>query len=636
MTYKNKDNGGAFMIKWRFPSNDHGENKGINDSGVATFRGTPLKSLAREICQNSLDAAREKTVRVDFNVFTIPTSNVPGIAYLKDVFKRCLDFWGMQKAVTTKEFYTNAINISEKDECHFLRISDFNTIGLTGTKGEINTNWTNLTKSSGASDKKGTAGGSYGIGKFAPFACSDFSTVFYSTYNEDEEVAYQGVSRLVTFRRSEDEETTQGIGYYGHDKNTPVYEELFVEPGFERKSGEYGTDIYVAGYKFANGDWQKDIIVSVLDGFLGAIWNEKLILNIGDKEVSKDTLQDLIEIYKDDLTDYTEQYYKVLISDETHWIEEDFMGLGLIKLGILVGDPESPRRVAMIRQTGMKIRDKDHLPGHAPCVGVMFIEGEKINERLRVMENPEHTQWQPDRAKNPVAARELIKALNRFIKETIEKLISTGGGEEIDAIGVGAFLPDISDDDKDKAKDEVVSDKIVEIDINVAPKKAKDGREPGTMEMEEAELKSGGHKEPGGDETEWFHNGGHTENPDTIDGQPAHTEPGGDEPMAQKKSVSLKKFVPICVDKEKGQYMFMVVPNESATNGVIEVYLSAETQNYEAPIKSIVLIGGGNITLDGHKISGISFEKDQTMRFKVELDYYDMCAMEVRAYATSK
>ena len=48
------------MANWYFPSNDHGENKGINDSGVATFRGTPLKSLAREICQNSLDAQNDK------------------------------------------------------------------------------------------------------------------------------------------------------------------------------------------------------------------------------------------------------------------------------------------------------------------------------------------------------------------------------------------------------------------------------------------------------------------------------------------------------------------------------------------------------------------------------------------------
>ena len=623
------------MIKWRFPSNDHGENKGINDSGVATFRGTPLKSLAREICQNSLDAAREKTVRVDFNVFSLPMSEVPGVEYLKDVFERCLDFWGMQKAVTTKEFYTNAISVSNGEECSILRISDFNTIGLTGTSGEINTNWTNLTKSSGASDKKGTAGGSYGIGKYAPFACSDFSTVFYSTYNKDEEKAYQGVSRLVTFKRSEDDETTQGIGYFGNDKNTPVYEQLMLEPGFQREEGNYGTDIYVVGYKFANGDWQKDIIVSVLDGFLGAIWNEKLVLRVGDIEISKETLQDLMEIYIDDLTDYTEKYYQVLISNKTQWREEDFMGLGLVRLGILVGDPEAPRRVAMIRQTGMKIMDKDHLPGHAPCVGVMFIEGDKINEKLRVMENPEHTIWQPDRAKNPIAAKELIKALNRFIKETIESIISTGGGDEIDAVGAGAFLPDIDVDSKDMAKEEVVGDKVVEVEVKKVTKKVKYGEEPGIHTNDEMED-TGGHKEPGGDEVEWFHNGGHTVDPAPIDGQPAHTEEGGNEPIASLKKVSLKKFVPICVDKTKGQYMFMIIPKEDAKNGTIEVFLSAETQNYEAPIKSVSVIGGNSVNVKEHIISGLTFVKDQTIRMKVELDYYDMCAVEVKVYATSK
>lgn len=622
------------MVQWRFPSNDHGENKGINDSGVATFRGTPLKSLAREICQNSLDAAMDKTVIVEFNVFSIPTQNVPGIDCLKDVFNRCLDFWGTQKAITTKEFYSNAIEVAKHDECSFLRISDYNTIGLTGTKGEINTHWTNLTKSSGASDKKGTAGGSYGIGKYAPFACSDFSTVFYSTYNRDNEVAYQGVSRLVTFKR-EDGETTQGIGYYGNEKNTPVFDQMVIEPGFKRKSEEYGTDIYIAGYKFSNGDWQKDIIVSILDGFLGAIWNEKLVIKVGDKEISKNTLQDLIEIYRDDLTDYTESYYSVLVSSETHWIEEDFMGLGLIRFGILVGEQESPRRVAMIRQTGMKIMDKDHLPRHAPCVGIMFIEGDKINEKLRVMENPEHTLWQPDRAKNPIAAKELLKSLNRFIKNEIEKLISTGGGDEIDAVGVGNFLPDIADEAKDQAKEEVVSDKVVEIEMKVSPKRTKSGEEPGKHTQDDNDD-IGGHKEQGGDDSEWFHNGGHTIDPKPRDPEPAHIEEGGEGPSPIKKMVSLKKFVPVCVDKAKGQYMFMIIPSESADNGFIDIFLSAETQNYEAPIKDVMVIGGKTATLNGNTISGIEFVKDQTIRMKVELDYYEMCAMEVKAYATSK
>lgn len=59
------------MAKWRFPSNDYGEIMGINDSGVAMFRGTPLKSLAREICQNSLDAATDSKVVIEFNMFRL-------------------------------------------------------------------------------------------------------------------------------------------------------------------------------------------------------------------------------------------------------------------------------------------------------------------------------------------------------------------------------------------------------------------------------------------------------------------------------------------------------------------------------------------------------------------------------------
>mgnify|MGYP005758076599 FL=1 len=91
------------MIKWRFPSNDYGENKGINDSGVSLFRGTPLISLAREICQNSLDAAiKEKTI-VEFNMFKIPSKQLPGHDDLLDTFHRCLDFWSGQKAQATKE-----------------------------------------------------------------------------------------------------------------------------------------------------------------------------------------------------------------------------------------------------------------------------------------------------------------------------------------------------------------------------------------------------------------------------------------------------------------------------------------------------------------------------------------------------
>ncbi|ETJ21056.1 hypothetical protein Q604_UNBC18358G0002 [human gut metagenome] len=623
------------MAIWRFPSNDYGENKGINDSGVATFRGTPLKSLAREICQNSLDAARESTVIIDFDMFSIPTDQIPGFEVLKDTFQRCLDFWGGQKAKSTKDFFTNALHTIEKEKCAFMRISDYKTTGLTGSREEINTDWTNLTKSSGASDKKGTAGGSYGIGKFAPFACSDFSTVFYSTLDENSQQAYQGVSRLVTFRR-EDDETTQGIGYFGNERNTPVYEQLMIQPEYKREASNYGTDIYIAGYKFADDDWQKNIVISVLDGFLGAVWNEKLIVNVGDIVIKKNTLQDLIDAYKDELTGYTDKYYEVLISSETEWDESDFMGLGNIKLGILMGDPDSPKRVGMIRQTGMKIMDKDRLPGHVPFTGIMFIEGDKINERLRSIENPEHTEWQPNRAKNPLKEKELLKALNTYIRKRIEELVSKGSREEIDAAGVGSFLPDENPESPDKAVEEVVSDKVLAIEKNVVNKQTVSGRNFGEIMMNEEDEDEGGHKEQGGSEKEWFHPGGRTEDTNPRDGQEAHTEEGGSDKIHTKIEVALKKFVPVCVDKSKGMYVFMLVPERDGKDGTLEVYLSAETQNYEAPVKKADLIGGGSLTVRDNKIKCIEFKENQPVRIRVQLDYYDYCSMEVKTYAVEK
>ena len=621
------------MAEWRFPSNDYGEIKGINDSGVAMFRGTPLTSLAREICQNSLDAAiKEKTV-VEFEVFKIPSKDLPGRDDLLDAFHRCLKFWGGQKAQATKDFYTTAIEEISKDECTILRISDFNTKGLLGSREVINTDWTNLTKSSGASDKKGTAGGSYGIGKFAPFACSYFSTVFYSTYDMKEERASQGVARLVTFTDKNDQ-NTQGTGYFGNEKNTPEYKELLLDPAFTRKDKDYGTDIFIAGYKYGTDEWKKDIIVSVLDGFLGAIWNEKLELIIGGTVINKEKLAEVIDIYKDDLTGYTDKYYSVLTSPNTVWIEENFLGLGEIQLGLLLGEQDAPNKIAMIRKTGMKIRDKDRLPGRVPFAGVMFINGDKINERLRLMENPEHTKWEPERSKNPMQEKALLKALNDFIKKQIEELASSGAEESLDAAGVGHLIPDLLDEADDKQKEEVVSDKVLDVEVKPINKKSSVKDSVGNHENVNDNTEAG-HMEPGGNEEEWFHNGGKTDEPGGRPSEEAHREPGGDRKFPAKIKVGIEKFVPICVDKEAGKYVLLIVPNKDGIDGTIELYLSAETQKYEAPVKAAALVGG-EMKVTDNILSGLKFSKGQPLRISLELDYSDYCSMEVVMYANQE
>ena len=457
---------------------------------------------------------------------------------------------------------------------------------------------------------------------------------FLSTYDIHEERASQGVARLVTFTRS-DGQNTQGTGYFGEEKNTPIYEELHLDPLFSRQPGQYGTDIFIAGYKYSGDDWSRDIIVSLLDGFLGAFWNEKLEVIVGDTVINKENLGEVIDEYRDDLTGYADKYYNVLTSEETVWKAENFLGMGEVKLGLLLGVSDAPNRIAMIRQTGMKIMDKDRLPGHVPYMGIMFINGQEINEKLRIIENPEHTKWEPDRSTNPIASRQLLKALNDFIKEQIEVLINTGSGESIDAVGVGTYLPDEPDESKEQSVEEVVSDKVLDIEVNKARQKSKSQNIPGVFDSSGEDTENV-HMEPDGDEEEWFHPGGKTEHPENKPGQPAHAEPGGDKKAAKRINVSAEKFVCLCINKDEGKYMLRVTPGKDGVDGIIELFLSAETQRYPAPIRKATLIGGPAVSIEGNRIKALPFVKGKDIRLSIEIDYTDYCSMEVGLYATSK
>lgn len=625
------------MAYWYFPSNDHGENKGINDSGVATFRGTPLKSLAREICQNSLDAATGKTVRVDFANYEIPTNNVPGADVLKETFEKCLAYWNGQKAKTTKDFFKNAFEKISVEKISVLRISDFKTKGLTGSKKttDINTDWMRLTKSSGSSDKKGPAGGSFGIGKFAPFACSDFSTVFYNTYDIEDECAYQGVSRLVTFER-DGGETTQGIGYYGNERNTPVFESLNLDPSFKRDPGDYGTDVYVLGYRFSQEDWETAIVVSILDSFLGAIWNKKLTVNVGDVKIDKSTLPDLMEEYAEELTNtYVLEYYQVLTSPETKWFENNHLGLGTIKLGYLLNGNEFHRKVAMIRQTGMKIKDGDRINGFISFAGVLFIEGDTINEKLRALENPEHTEWQPDRAANPFEAKQLIKSLNDYMKKCLEELVEQGSQNEMDAVGVGNFIPDTPDDEKNQNKEEAISDTVLEIEKRVIDRKYI----PDIVSVENGDDESEKKVDPvdGEFDEDWVHE--EPKNP-PIDPprppQPADYVDGTEKAASTPKEIKPSKFMFICNNPDEGKYMVDFIPSEDSDNGTLSFFLSGETEAYKAELVSASQIGGSGLIIRDNSVTGLRFEKGQHIRMNLQITHKDYCSMEVKAYVNKK
>ncbi len=632
---------GLFSLRhyWNFPSNNYGQIFGIADSGVETFRGTPIKSLAREICQNSIDAnlLNGNHTKVDFVTFEISSKDIPDFHGLTDAFDRALDFWSKQKSDKAKSFFKKAISVSKQDKIICLRISDHNTTGLTGSREEYNSPWCNLTKSTGASDKSGTNGGSFGIGKFAPYACSAFRTVFYSTADEEGIFAYQGVSRLTSFKNKKGE-TTQGTGFYGNEKNSPVHEQISLDPNYRRETEDFGTDIFILGFT-GEGDWKEQMVASILDGFLYAVYNNALVVNVDGTLISRDTLPNLMVTHKAFFQEHADEYYAALTNGKlSHTFEneinEDPTIKGKVTLRLMIM-PEFHRRVAMVRQTGMKIKDKGNINGLIPFAGILYIEGDELNSYLRSLENPQHLEWEIERAENKSKARTLLSSLTKFIKKCLDELKDDDSEEALDP-SVGEYLS-AEQDETPKQEDpaENINDTInnIRVKINTVTSKptgTQSGGE-GTTQVDDPEGDIVVTDVPGeggrdGDGTGGGGEGGGGHGTGTG---------GGDTPIEHRKSLSgiaPAKIRVLCTNKDTGQYTISFTPSVNAENGIIDLFMSAESQSYDAAILSASCDACPGIKINKNRIEGFTFTEKVPVVIRVSLDYHDYCSMEVKAY----
>ena len=433
------------MIGWSFPSNNNGEETGINNSGIVSFSGESLISLSREINQNSLDAkdrSIKPPVEVHFKLHKIDSKLFPGHEEFRQILTNCSSYWSHNKE--TKTFFKKASKILEESKIDVLKISDFHTTGLTGTNGEKGSDWQNLVKTVGASDKASGSGGSFGIGKHAPFGCSALRTIFYTTKNKNGDFAFQGVSRLVTHENCKNE-TTQGTGYYGYkEKNEAIKKLGDVKSIFQRD--EVGTDLFVFGFE-GESDWEKKIIQAILDNFLVAIHQGELIVEVGKTRVDQKTLPKIIEkniVSSPGLS--VEKYYQVLTSEDSRvFTEPDFEGRGLIELRLLQGK-NFPKKVAMYRKTGMLICEKGSYRTPMKFAGILLIKGKEINDRLRALESSGHDKWEPDRGKNvgidPASARKTLNKLYKWIRSCVKEMSREHVSEEYDFKGMQRWLPD--------------------------------------------------------------------------------------------------------------------------------------------------------------------------------------------------
>lgn len=435
-------------LKWHFPSTDGGDEQGINDSLRETFEGDHERYVARESIQNSMDARVDynKPVVVRFERADVATSDIPGIEQLKSILHKATEYAGGEERVSS---YAAALAALERETVSVLKISDFNTLGLSGGDQKQNGGgWYKLVRATGVNAMSGVGGGSFGIGKGAPFAASLLRTVFYSTINNEGEHIFQGKARLSSFMDDEGD-IRQGTGQYGMliegTKGVSSVRDADKIPAFFKRE-EQGTDVYIIGYQTMEQDWTKLLINSILNNFWAAIHFDDLDVELvdGDKKqfISQENLNELMSEYSAG-KDGSYHYYQAVV-EPTREFSEKLAILGDVKLFVRM-QPGLPKKVQMMRKSKMVVTESSYRVMPDPYVAVFICEDDEGNKKLRDLEPPAHDEWDPKR--NKEYGKQVAKELNDWVRGSLRELAGESSTEPEDIPGVSDYLPEIDERD---------------------------------------------------------------------------------------------------------------------------------------------------------------------------------------------
>ena len=470
-------------FQWTFDENEPGRIEGLLHPGIAFFRGHPFRSLAREMIQNSLDAADDsgRPVKVSF---TLRTDIEFGGCQLRETFDRCLDALEGKEGDDYSFINMGFSALVRRKPLPCLIVADYNTVGLAGPRLDY------LVKGDAASWKGKEGGlGNRGIGKAAAFAVSILNTVLYSSQFVEPGTgrmrrAFQGKASLVSHTDQAGDRRGR-TGYYGINEWDPLKEfadETSDIPENVRRS-EVGTNIVIIGFA-STPDWEVELVKSVIMNFYYAVMSSRLEVEVIDASekrwaVDNTTLGSLFQrlcasSHVDDPIHSSHELFKCIVdpTDPTKLTEPTQRGqlnhLGHCMAWIRVDDG-LPRSAEIVRMPGMVICDGvrrlpsiKNLRRHwSDFAAVVVCEDPKGNDLLKRMEPPDHNDFRPaylndkERRRGEQALAELGGKIRDWLdymmpqpesddEQEIDELArffpsddpeSGGGGDEIDPFG---------------------------------------------------------------------------------------------------------------------------------------------------------------------------------------------------------
>lgn len=474
-------------IGWMHPTDDSDQWDGFNEPGIEHFSGSPIRHLAREVVQNSLDSHDESTnkpVKVTIREVSIPTSEIPGVDELKSTFELCL-LSAQAESQKARQFFEVAIKELQKSKIKVLEICDFNTKGIRGP-AKNGAPYYAFMKAKGQSKKASeTAGGSFGIGKFAPYAVSKLRTVFVSTVFKDDNASVVQFTQGKAILMSHDDNhgnRHQGIGFWGvKEKCQPVANFASSLPTWLSRAktlddieSSVGTKLIILGFDSHPG-WQQSLTASLVENFFGAINAGKLEVVVDKKYlINESGIKDIFasaeieqaiagEKNEPDQFSNSRAYYECLTSETDVFFEStQQLHLGLCEVKIFVREG-LPKKVAFLRN-GMFISDALGLPGlksfseFKDFVAVFQCKDDKGIELLRAMEPPRHDDFEPDRLpskEEQQRAKKALKDVATWIRDMLRRRAKDPISEVTKIDELKDFFADDTDDGKGNGLEEV-------------------------------------------------------------------------------------------------------------------------------------------------------------------------------------
>ncbi|MBO1913064.1 hypothetical protein J4G37_50695, partial [Microvirga sp. 3-52] len=138
-----------------------------------------------------------------------------------------------------------------------------------------------------------------------------------------------------------------------------------------------------------------EIKEATVTSFFSAIHHGDLEVIVNGDEINSSNLASEFQKMKEEGSKSSAiNYYEVLTSEDSHYfVEENFCGLGEVKM--YVGDSNRyNKKTAMIRKTGMLIKEKPNYHIPIKYAAVLLINGTAFNKELKRVENPTHSDWE--------------------------------------------------------------------------------------------------------------------------------------------------------------------------------------------------------------------------------------------------